>query len=203
MMPLINGFEFCKFLKENELTNHIPVLMLTAKANPESKVEGIERGADAYLVKPFYAKELLATSINLVKQRRVLREKFGKEFKSQPLKEPNKKSELKDVSLSADEKFMLKVKNIIEANLSNADFHNEQFAEAMNLSTSQLSRKLKAIINQSPNNFVRTYRLHRAAEMLTNKTANVSEIAFQVGFENLSYFTKCFKEHFGKVPSEF
>ncbi|SFF37882.1 Two component regulator propeller [Thermoflexibacter ruber] len=203
MMPIINGFELCKFLKENELTNHIPILMLTAKANPESKVEGIERGADAYLVKPFYAKELMATSINLVKQRRVLREKFGKEFKKQPLKVPDKKIALKDDVLSVDEKFMLKVKNIIEANLSNADFNNEQFAEAMNLSPSQLSRKLKATINQPPNDFVRTYRLHRAAEMLTNKTANVSEIAFQVGFENLSYFTKCFKEQFGKVPSEF
>lgn len=195
MMPRLDGLDFCKLLKTNEKTSHIPIVMLTAKANVESRIEGFELGADDYLTKPFNSEELLVRVRNLVAQRQLLQQKY--DIQIVDLK-PN---EVK-VS-SAEEKFVLKAKGVIEKYISESEFDVEKFAEEMDMSVVVLRRKLKAITNHTVTEFVRNYRLQRAAELLSKRTGTVSEIAYQVGFESLSYFTKAFQEEFGKSPSEY
>lgn len=195
MMPRMDGFEFCQHLKTDENTNHIPVLMLTAKTNVLSKIQGREMGADDYLTKPFYREELAAIVNNLILQRNTLRQKY--EMKTVSLK-PN---EVKISSL--EEKFMTKAKATIESHIMESSFNVEQFALTMNVSPVVLRRKIKALTNQTVTEYVRNYRLQRAADLLRNHGGSVTEIAFQVGFENVSYFGKVFQEAYGKSPSEF
>jgi YesN/AraC family two-component response regulator len=195
MMPRLDGLDFCKLLKTNEKTSHIPIVMLTAKANVESRIEGFELGADDYLTKPFNSEELLVRVRNLVAQRQLLQQKY--DIQIVDLK-PN------EVKVSSvEEKFVLKAKGIIEKYISESEFDVEKFAEEMDMSVVVLRRKLKAITNNTVTEFVRKYRLQRAAELLSKRTGTVSEIAYQVGFESLSYFTKAFQEEFGKSPSEY
>jgi signal transduction histidine kinase/DNA-binding response OmpR family regulator len=195
MMPEMDGFEFCKHLKSEEKTSHIPVVMLTAKANMESKIEGLELGADDYLLKPFNASELEIRVKNLIEKQEKLRQYFTQ-------KTINLKPTEVHVN-SKEEIFLKKVKDIIEKNLADNQFSVEQFCLEMNMSQSQLVRKLKALTNLTANEFLRDFRLQRAEELLEKKSGTVSEIAFQVGFEHLSYFSKVFQEKFGKLPSEY
>ncbi|GGD70794.1 hypothetical protein GCM10011514_38630 [Emticicia aquatilis] len=195
MMPRLDGLELCKLLKTNEKTSHIPVVMLTAKANVESRIEGFELGADDYLTKPFNKEELQVRVRNLVIQRELLRQKYDKQVFSLVT------SELK-VS-SVEERFLNKAKNVVDKYISESEFDVEMFAKEMDMTTVVLRRKLKSILNQSVTEFVRKYRLQRAAELLTKRAGTVSEIAYQVGFESLSYFTKVFQEEFGMNPSDF
>ncbi len=195
MMPEMDGFEFCKMLKSDEKTSHIPVIMLTAKANIESRIEGLELGADDYLLKPFNASEIQIRVKNLVEKQEKLRQYFqGNTIELKP-------NEIKVSSKEAI--FIKKVKDIAEIHLSESNFSAVEFAEEMNMSQTQLLRKLKALTNQTINEFIRDFRLQRAADLLSKKAATVSEIAYQVGFESLSYFTKTFQEKFGKLPSEY
>ncbi len=183
-------------LKTDERTNHIPVILLTAKAGMEDKLEGLETGADDFLTKPFDPDELQVRIRNLIQQRRNLRNQFIEEFnQSHGLQEK--------VELSMDKKFIHKAKKVVEEYLSDPDFSVEFFGQEMALSRSQLHRKLSALLNQSPSDFIRTIRLNRAAVLLASKSANVSEIAYDVGFSNPSYFTECFRKQFGKLPSEY
>lgn len=195
MMPRLDGLGFCKILKSDEKTSHIPVVMLTAKANVESRIEGFELGADDYLTKPFNKEELLVRVRNLVNQREILRQKYDKQV-----------VDLKPTEVilpSIDEKFINKAKEVVEKYISESEFNVEQFAEEMNLSSVVLRRKIKAVTNQSATQFVRKYRLQKAANLLQNSADTVSNIAYQVGFESLSYFTKAFQDEFGKSPSEY
>ncbi len=195
MMPRLDGLGFCKLLKSDEKTSHIPVVMLTAKANVESRIEGLELGADDYLTKPFNKEELQVRVRNLVYQREVLRQKYDKQV-----------VDLKPTEVilsSIDEKFIKKAKEIIEKHLAENEFNVEQFAEEMNLTSVVLRRKIKAVTNQSATQFVRKFRLQKASNLLLNNADTVSNIAYQVGFESLSYFTKAFQEEFGKLPSEY
>lgn len=195
MMPRLDGLGFCKILKSDEKTSHIPVVMLTAKANVESRIEGFELGADDYLTKPFNKEELQVRVRNLVNQREILRQKYDKQVVNL------KPTEV--VLPSIDEKFINKAKEIVEKHISKSEFNVEQFAEEMNLSSVVLRRKIKAVTNQSATQFVRKYRLQKAANLLQNSADTVSNIAYQVGFESLSYFTRAFQEEFGKSPSEY
>ncbi len=195
MMPHLDGLGFCKLLKSDEKTSHIPVVMLTAKANVESRIEGFELGADDYLTKPFNREELLVRVKNLVIQRELLRQKYDKQI-----------VDLKPTEVilpSTEEKFIKKAKEIVEKHISESEFTIEQFAEEMNLTSVVLRRKIKGVTNQSATQFVRKYRLQKAANLLLNNADTVSNIAYQVGFESLSYFTKAFQEEFGKLPSDF
>jgi len=194
MMPEMDGVEMCKKLKTDERTSHIPVIMLTAKTNVESRIEGLETGADDYLTKPFNMQELIARIQNLVAQRKALRERFSKDVEIGP----------KDISVtSADEKFLNKAIGIIEENLDDCDFDVTAMTDHIGMSRMQLFRKLKALTNQTPSEFIRTIRLKRAASLIKQKFGNVAEITYEVGFNNLSYFAKCFKELYGKSPSEY
>jgi signal transduction histidine kinase/ligand-binding sensor domain-containing protein/DNA-binding response OmpR family regulator len=193
MMPGMDGLELCRVLKTTELTNHIPIILLTAKAGSDSRLQGLETGADEYLTKPFDLKELTIRANNLIEQRRVLRQKYSQ----------NGRSLYKTVkATSADEKFLERLRTTVERHLQNSRFGVEDLSREMGLSRVQLYRKITALTNQSANEFLRTYRLERAADLLRQGVGNVSEVAFQVGFENPSYFTKTFREHFGKLPSD-
>lgn len=195
MMPRMDGFEFCRRLKTDEKTNHIPVLVLTAKTSVLSKIQGHEMGADNYLTKPFYREELEVIVNNLILQRNTLRQKY----------------EMKAVSLGPDEikinsleeQFITKAKSTIESHITESSFNVEQFALTMNVTPVVLRRKIKALTNQTVTEYVRNYRLQRAADLLRKHSGTVTEIAFQVGFENVSYFGKVFQDVYGKSPSEF
>lgn len=195
MMPILDGVGFCKELKSDVRTSHIPVIMLTAKATNEDRLKGLELGADDYLTKPFDANELKVRVKNLIKQRENLRVKYSQatiEIAVEPsIKQP-----------TMDEQFLEKAKSIIDQHLGQSAFDVEAFADKMNMSSVQLRRKLKALTNETVTEFVRNYRLDIAAEMLQNKQGTVSEIAFRVGFESLPYFSKVFLEKFGKTASE-
>lgn len=195
MMPEMDGFEFCKHLKTDEKTSHIPIVMLTAKANVESRIEGFELGADDYLLKPFNPNEIQVRVKNLVEKQERLRQYFGKGgLHTKPVLPTANPLEVA---------FITKAKAVVERHLSRNEFNAEQFSEAMNLSQSQLLRKLKALTNLTIVEFIRQYRLQRAAAMLIAQEKAVSEIALEVGFENMSYFAKVFQEEFGVVPSEY
>ncbi len=194
MMPRMDGLELCRHLKTDERTSHIPVIMLTARASVESKLDGLETGADDYVTKPFHPQELHVRVRNLIEGRRNLRARFGREVKLQP----------KDITVSsADEKFLQNAMAVVEKHMSDSDFSVEALENEMMMSKMQLYRKLKALTDQSPSEFVRTLRLKRAASLISQRSGNISEIAYEVGFNNLSYFAKCFKEYYGVPPSEY
>lgn len=193
MMPKMNGIELCNALKADIKTSHIPIILLTAKAGQKAKLDGLETGADAYLTKPFDSRELLIRAQNIIAQRALIREKYTGELKVEASK----------VNLtSMDERFVKQLMLEIEDNIGNEFYAVEDLASALGFSRSQLNRKLKAILDRSPNQLIREFRLGKAKEMLVQKTASVSEVAFSVGYSNLSYFSKSFKEAFGKLPSE-
>ncbi len=195
MMPKMDGMAFAKKLKTNEKTSHIPIIMLTARAEQEDKLKGLETGADAYLTKPFDAQELAIRVEKLIEQRRQLRELFAAQSPS-----PEK---IKVAKISAlDKAFLTRLTELIEENMDNEEFSIEEMSKSMNMSRSQLHRKVKALTNQSPSVFMRTLRLQRAHQLLQQKTGNISEIAFEVGIPNLAYFSRSFSQQFGYPPSK-
>ncbi|WP_339831235.1 ATP-binding protein [uncultured Altibacter sp.] len=193
MMPEMNGIELCEVLKTDIRTSHIPIILLTAKAGQKAKIEGLETGADDYLIKPFDGRELLIRAKNLIDQRAQLREKFGGELKVGP-------SEIRLSSM--DERFIKEVIKTIEEHMDNEFYSVEDLACSVGFSKSQLNRKLKSIVGKSPNQMIREFRLTRAKDLLEQKAASVSEVAYQVGYANLSYFSKSYKEAFGVLPSD-
>ena len=193
MMAKKDGFELCHDLKNNIKTSHIPIVMLTAKAGHENKMEGLLQGADAYLTKPFMADELLVRMKNLIELRMHLWQK---------LKEANGVL-IDDLELSSmDDTLLKKVFGIIEAKLDDETLSVETLSSAVGFSRAQLNRKLKALLNKSPKQLINEIRLNKAYHLLTSNTGTVSEIAYAVGYSNMSYFSKRFKEKFGITPSE-
>jgi len=194
MMPKMDGNELTKQIKNNERTSHIPVILLTAKSEQESRLEGLETGADDYLTKPFDAKELQIRIKNLIDIRRKLHEKFAGGRILQ------RKSE--KMLSSLDENFLRKVLEIAKNHLSEEEFSIEEFVKEAGMSKTNFHRKLKAITGKSPSLYLRSVRLARAKEMIEDKKGNISEIAYSVGFSSPVYFSKCFKEEFGFSPSD-
>ena len=194
MMPGMDGMEFCKQIKTNFQTSHIPVILLTAKVSFENKIEGLETGADDYVTKPFNFKELSVRIKNLLAQRKRLKDRFSKEIKIQP--------EAVTVN-SVDKEFLERALNIAENNIYNSDFDSEFFAKEMFVSRSQLHRKMIAITGQAPGEFIRIYRLKKAAQLLLEKKLSVTQIALEVGFNSPSHFTKAFHQYFNCLPSVF
>jgi signal transduction histidine kinase/ligand-binding sensor domain-containing protein/DNA-binding response OmpR family regulator len=194
MMPGINGMELCRRLKTDERTSHIPIVLLTAKAAAESKRAGLQTGADEYLTKPFDRQELLLRVENLLESRRKLRDRFSKQLLVQPA----------EVTVnSTDERFLQQVFTVLETNLSDASFDVAAFSIQMAISQTHLHRKLTALVGQSANELIRSFRLKRAASLLIQQHGNVSEIAFMVGFTNPNYFAKCFRDQFGQTPTAY
>ncbi len=195
MMPQKDGFEVVETLKRDERTSHIPIILLTAKADVQSKLEGLERGADAYLAKPFDRKELKIRLQKLVELRQNLQKRYANLDFSQTLSSPD------NLSHQIEDAFLKKVREIIEAHLSDAEFGTEELCKAIGMSKSQLYRKLKALTNRSIGLYIRSIRLHHALELLKTMDLTISEIAYEVGFTNLSYFSRVFTEEFGERPS--
>ena len=192
MMPKMDGLQVCKTLKKDMRTSHIPIILLTAKSSKEDKIEGLKSLADDYLTKPFDTEELLIRLKNLIDLRKKMQEHFGTEDILKP----------KKIKMSSmDAVFMEKVTDQLEEEISNSLFGVVELADAVGLSKSQLLRKVKAITSLTPNEFIRSFRLHRAMEMLRQQAGTVSEIAYETGFQNASYFAKCFQEQFGMSPS--
>jgi signal transduction histidine kinase/DNA-binding response OmpR family regulator len=194
MMPGMDGIELCKRLKTNERTSHIPVIMLTAKADFDSRIKGLETGADDYILKPFHIKELKTRIHNLIHQRNLLRERFSR----------NVDTIAEDFRLNSyDVRFIRRITEVVENHLPDFEFDVKQLQENSGMSHTQLYRKLHALTGLSPSRFIRHLRLKRAVRLLEEDQAPITHVAFEVGFGNLSYFTKCFKEEFGISPSEY
>lgn len=194
MMPNMDGFQFCERIKSDERTSHIPVILLTARASGESKIQGLETGADDYLTKPFDARELRVRVSNLIEQRRRLQERFRRELVIQP-------SEITVTSM--DETFLKKVMAAVEAHIDDPAFETDDLAREAGVSRRHLNRKLRALTGQSVREFIRTLRLKRAAQLLQQKSGTVTEIAYEVGFQSIAHFAKIFREEFGVAPSEY
>lgn len=192
MMPFMNGFDLCQSLKSDIRTSHIPFVLLTAKSSAESRIQGLETQADCYLEKPFNPKELQLQIRNLTALHHNLKAKYQEANLLIPA----------GVNLnSAENRFIEKLTKIMEEQYANSDFNVQEFSREIGLSRSQLHRKLIAITGESPSQFIRSYRLKIAEKMLIAKTGAVSEIAYNVGFNSVSYFNRCFSEKFGKKPS--
>ena len=193
IMPGMDGFEFCKKIKTDISTSHIPLLMLTAKAKIDDRMEGIELGADAYMVKPFDMRLLRLRLSQLITSRQLI---FNKYF-----------SLITDIptninTTSLDKEFIEKVLNYINDNIGNPDLNVELLAAQLNLSRSQFYRKIKALTNQTANEFLRNIRLQKAKQIIEKGNTNISEVCYKVGFSSPSYFSKCFKSYFGLLPTE-
>ncbi|WP_282132646.1 two-component regulator propeller domain-containing protein [Cellulophaga baltica] len=194
IMPEMDGFTFCKNIKEDLRTSHIPLLMLTAKAKIDDRIEGIGLGADAYMVKPFDMRLLSLRLKQLITSRQLI---FDKYFGSISGADENANAS------SLDKDFIHKVLNYINENMSDSDLSVEVLASQLHLSRSQLYRKIKTLTGQTVNEFLRKIRLQRAKQIIeTESDVNISEVCYKVGFSSPSYFTKCFKAHFGVLPTE-
>ena len=192
MMPKLDGNQVCVALKQDERTSHIPLVMLTAKADLDSRIHGLQTGADSYLAKPFHQRELLAQIANLIASRRQLRERFSRD----------NVWHTRDALPSIEQAFLDRIRTAINARLDDESFNVDQLSDDMGVSRTQLHRKLKALVNQSPGDLIRVARLQRALDLLTRNVATVSEVAYMVGFGNPANFSTSFSRHFGYAPSE-
>ena len=194
MMEPMDGMELCRRIKYNVNLSHIPVIILTAVTSERGKMEGMESGADAYIVKPFSMDFLSQTVQNLLRQR----EEIKKMYAASPFVSAS------SASISpADADFLERLKAAVMRNIGNSDFNVDLLAAEMNMSRTSLNRKVRGTLDQSPNNYIRIERLKAAAEMLKSGDKKVNEVCYNVGFSSPSYFTKCFYEQFGILPKEF
>ncbi len=193
MMPEMDGIEMLGKIKNDFRTSHIPVVMLTAKADIDSRLTGLERGADAYISKPFNEAELHIQLKNLVEQRKKLHERYAS-FAKYP--------ETKDLSVKTEDAFMVKIRSILEKNMDNEDYTIHELCSEMAVSHAQLYRKFKSISNQTIAGYFKLLRLNKANELLAGQNINVTQVAFAVGFKNLSHFSREYSQLFGKSPSE-
>ncbi len=194
MMPEMSGTSLCSKLKSDARTSHIPVILLTARTPLIFKIEGLETGADDYITKPFNLNVLEARIWNLLESRQLLRERYRKDITLQPT----------NVAItSPDEKFLARVMNFIENNISESSLSVEELGREVGMSRVTLYRKIKALTNQTAVEFIRSIRLKRAAQLLEQNKLHVSEVAYMVGFIDIDYFRRCFKDQFGHTPKEY
>lgn len=194
VMPEMDGLEFCRFVKTNTLYSHIPVIILTARTDINHKIEGIETGADAYIEKPFSVEHLEAQIYNLLESR----EKLKSNFINSPL------TSIKSIGKNkSDDIFLQKITEIIETNIMNYDFSVEELSHQINMSRSNLHRKVKGVSGLAPNDFIRLVKLKRAVKLMSEGETRINEICFMVGFNSPSYFAKCFQKQFGVLPKDF
>jgi len=194
VMPNLDGIEMCRQLKEDITTSHVPIILLTARSAIESKIEGIETGADDYIEKPFHFRFLDARIKNILKSREKLRERYRKELILEP--------EAISVT-STDEKFLMNIRRVVEEHLSDSDLEVRQLSSEVGFSRTNLFIKLKALTGYSPNEFIKTIRLEKASQYLRKSDLTISEIAYQVGFKYPKYFSTCYHQQYGMTPSEY
>jgi YesN/AraC family two-component response regulator len=194
VMPVINGYELCRQIKSNIEFSHIPVILLTATINLNARIEGLDSGADAYIEKPFTTELLIAQINNLIKNRSLDRQKFI----NSPL------AHFKSVAINkTDEEFLRKLNSILVDNISEMDVRVEKIAYLMGTSVSTLYRKVKALTDLNSVEYIRLVKLKKAAELLSEGSYRINEIAYIVGFSSQSYFATSFQKQFGISPSQF
>lgn len=194
MMPNIDGIEFCKKLKEEISTSHIPVILLTACSLDEQRINGFQSGADDYISKPFNSDVLVVRVANLIESRKHLKELFRESLFS---------ANAQENATNMEKTFLGTLRELIEKNLSDSELKVEDLGQNIGLSHTQLYRKVKSLTNLSPNELLRIMRLKEAYRLLSTTESNVSEIAYKVGFTSPSYFAKCFKDYYNESPTEF
>lgn len=194
MMPEMDGAEFCRRVRKNPNTSHIPFVMLTAKTDDGSKTESMNCGADAFIEKPFSMKYLEACIRNLLEMRRRLQAKYS-HTPLEPISEV--------ASTPIDDEFLQKMNQLIEDNLDNPDLSVVFLAEQLGISRSSLFSKIKALVDVTPNEMIQLVKLKKAASLLKEGKYRVSEVCYMVGFSSPSYFSKCFQKQFGVKPMEF
>ncbi|MEH6765367.1 MAG: two-component regulator propeller domain-containing protein [Aequorivita antarctica] len=193
MMPEVDGIDLCNTLKTNELTSHIPIVLLTAKVGEENEIVGIKTGADAYVTKPFNNEKLKIWVEKLIENRRQLQKHFSKTLSINP--------EL--AITSTESEFLKRLQTVLDKHITDSEFTSDGFGKFMHMSRTQLHRKLKAITGMSASEFIRSQRLKLAINLFKESDASISEIAYQVGFNTPSYFSKCFKEVYNCTPNEY
>ena len=196
MMPEMDGNTLCSKLKTNPNTNFIPVILLTAKSRDEDKLEGLETGADAYIVKPFNMDILRRTVINLINTHRLLRLKYER---NDELEEQVDEIRIK----TPDEKLLERIMDCINKNLKNSDLSVDMIAEEVGISRVHLHRKMKELTGQTPHDFIRNIRLKKAAQLLANQGMNVTEVMYACGFANSASFSTVFKKFYGMSPRDY
>lgn len=194
MMPKMDGIEFCRQVKTDLRYSHIPLILLSAKTNLHSKISGMDAGADAYVEKPFSSDYLLSVIANLIKSRQKLSEAFSKN----PLVLANTMA-----TSTVDTDFIVRLQEIIQANLSDPEFKINDIAEMVHMSRASFYRKIKGVLNMTPNDYLRLERLKAAARLLRDKRYHINEVCYMVGFSSTSYFAKCFQKQFGVLPKKY
>jgi DNA-binding response OmpR family regulator/anti-sigma regulatory factor (Ser/Thr protein kinase) len=198
MMPVMDGFEFCSVLKTDLRTSHIPVILLTARVDAESRLEGLKMGADAYLAKPFDQQELNIRIQKLIELRKNLQDRyqsFGPLYPST--------GQIPGNDYTHEDEFIARVRTRVEVNMSDVEFGIHSLCKEMAMSRSALYRKFSALTNITLHQFIQKYRLEKAKTLLLDSDLNITQVAFEVGFKNLSHFSKTFSDTFGLTPSEF
>lgn len=195
MMPGMDGLEFCRKLKQNRRTNHIPIVLITARGMEEHQKEGFEAGADAYIIKPFNIDVLILRLKTILKNRKTLLSRIREGYAGDAKKVTE--------SSTSDEQFLNKINGIILQNFSNADFSVEEFAYDLHMSRSQLFRKIKALTDQTPSEYLYAFRIDKAVTLLGEGELTIAEIAYQTGFKSPNSFTKTFTKHAGVPPSRY
>ena len=193
MMPEMDGLELCKSIKTHLDYSHIPVVLLTAKTALQSKIEGMRQGADAYIEKPFSVEYLKVCVANLLSNR----EKLQATFANSPFVETNSMA-----MTPADEAFLKKMNEVVMANLQKSEFSIDDLASALNMSRSSLNRKIKGLLDMTPNDYIRLERLKKSVQLLKDGECKINEICYMVGFNTPSYFAKCFQKQFGVLPKD-
>ena len=196
MMPEMDGFTMLRMIKTNVNISHIPVIMLTSKADVANRLEGLERGADAFLAKPFDMEELRMNIENLIHNRQRLKGKYsGAQQQADRVEQPEVKGN--------DELLMERIMKVVNKNLSNSDFNVDMLTQEVGISRAQLHRKMKEMTGISTSEFIRNIRLEQAARLLKEQKINITQVAYTVGFSNLAHFSTIFRKHFGVSPSEY
>jgi len=197
MMPVMDGIEMCKKVKSSIETNHIPLIMLTAKSDMENRMEGLNLGADSYITKPFHPQHLIIRVTKLIEMRELLKDRYSKKISLGGIQKLDTHAE------SPDELFMHKAIAIILDKMIESEFNGDALAHALNISRMGLHRKIKALTGQSTGELIRNIRLKKAGELLSIHNKNISEVCYEVGFNSPSYFTTCFTEAFKMTPTEY
>jgi len=199
MMPVMDGLECCRRIKEELTTSHIPVLLLTACSMDEQRAQGYESGADGYVAKPFNTAVLKARCRNLIDNRKRIKDLWAG---GDPLMRPRENTEAAAVVQDVDNEFYARFLSIVSAGMGDPGLNVDVLASRMGLGRSQFYRKIKALTNYTPVELLRNLRLKKSRELLTSTAKSISEIAYEVGFSAPAYFTRCYKEAFGETPSE-
>ena len=194
VMPETDGITLCHTLKNNLLTSHIPIIIITAQQEETLKNKGLQAGANDYILKPFETSEIWHKTNNVLNNQKNLREMFKRDFLLSPSQ---------SVPVDLDEKFLIKLMEIVENNFKNSSFNVDILAAEMGMSRSVLYRKMNSLVNNTPNDFINIIRLKKAGNLLVNTKYKISEIAYEVGFKDPLYFSRCFKKQYKMSPSEF